>query len=277
MTMSNQQTGTALVPIDQREIEFYEDRILAALVQVGDQGRSMVYVPVRPICEYLGVDWSAQRQRINREPVLSKYIRSVVVITTRRGAQEMLCLPVEFIHGWLFGVSAARVKPDLRDKLIRYQEECFHVLSEAFQADTLAALPETPTSGTAQLLQIRETGLAIVRLAEQQLAFEENVTARLDKAGKLFGQMDRRVSTLERWVTPGTPITDPMAAEVSQKVMALAALMTEHEPGKNHYQGIFGELHRRFGVTSYKFIPMGRYEEVLTFLDQWRKSVVGNT
>jgi hypothetical protein len=29
-------------------------------------------------------------------------------------------------------------------------------------------------------------------------------------------------------------------------------MLTRQEKGKNHYQGIFAELHRRFGVPSYK-------------------------
>ena len=45
-------------------------------------------------------------------------------------------------------------------------------------------------------------------------------------------------------------MTDERAADISAKVLAIAAEMTELDPGKNLYQGIFAELHRRFRVTS---------------------------
>jgi hypothetical protein len=63
------------------------------------------------------------------------------------------------------------------------------------------------------------------------------------------------------------------AAEVSNRVKALAELLTGKDASKNHYQGIFGELYRRYGVSSYKTIRLEQYEAVLTFLEDWRKSI----
>ncbi|CAA9316306.1 MAG: hypothetical protein AVDCRST_MAG93-5512, partial [uncultured Chloroflexia bacterium] len=42
---------------------------------------------------------------------------------------------------------------------------------------------------------------------------------------------------------------------------------------KNHYQAIFQELYRRFGVASYKTIIQEQYGAVLAFLEDWRTSV----
>ncbi|NJL06188.1 MAG: hypothetical protein HC911_15045 [Chloroflexaceae bacterium] len=44
--------------------------------------------------------------------------------------------------------------------------------------------------------------------------------------------------------------------------------------GKNHYQGIFGELYRHFGVSSYKLIRIEQYDAVLAFLEQWREAAM---
>jgi len=56
-----------LIPIQQKTALFYDDAITAVVVQSGDE--RVVYVPLRPICDYL--DWSAQTRRINRDAVLS--------------------------------------------------------------------------------------------------------------------------------------------------------------------------------------------------------------
>jgi hypothetical protein len=48
------------------------------------------------------------------------------------GDQKTLALRLDMLNGWLFGISAARVKPELRETLICYQRECFDVLARHF-------------------------------------------------------------------------------------------------------------------------------------------------
>lgn len=90
------------------------------------------YVAMKPICENIGLDWSAQYQKIKRNAVLN----SRIVMTTIRGEdgkpRENLCLPLSFLNGWLFGVDANRVKSEIRERLIQYQAECFEVLNAHF-------------------------------------------------------------------------------------------------------------------------------------------------
>lgn len=130
-----------LAVVEQKEVTFYEDEITAVIVEV--DGRRQIYVPIRPICAALGVDWSSQRQRINRDPILSELLQGVVVATTPYtgpggGPKEMLCLPLEFLNGWLFGINATRVRDSVRPALLRYQRECCRVLYEATQEGRLS-------------------------------------------------------------------------------------------------------------------------------------------
>lgn len=43
----------ALTPIAQRTVDFYEDQIVAVIVE--EVGERRIYVPMRPIAEYLGL------------------------------------------------------------------------------------------------------------------------------------------------------------------------------------------------------------------------------
>ncbi len=270
-----------LVPLEERNVDFYGDEITAVLVEAASGPD--VYVPVRPLCDYLGLAWSGQYERIKRDPVLADALRTVRVTRTEAGRRETICLPLEMLPGWLFGISTTRVRPELQDKILRYRRECFRVLWQAFQADALSlvehgALPAQamPAAPSAALMQIREMGLAIVQMAEQQMALEQRVTAvdgRMDRAAQVVGELRRRLSIVERRLDPMTRISDEQASEISNRVKALAEVMTEKQPGKNNYQGIFGELYRRFGVSSYKLIAQDRYEQVLSFLEAWRVSV----
>jgi hypothetical protein len=128
----------ALIPIEQKEVDFYGDSITTALVEYKNQ--TQVYVPIRPICNYLGVDARAQLRRVQRDPVLSKKIQGVAMIAipsgekrSAGGVQNTWALPIEMLPGWLFGIDSNRVKPEMREKVLRYQEECFQVLWRAFQ------------------------------------------------------------------------------------------------------------------------------------------------
>lgn len=98
---------------------------------------------MKPICDSIGLEWHGQRQRIKRNPVLAK---GAVMITapSKGGLQKVLTLPLTKLNGWLFGVDASRVKPEVRDKLIEYQEECFEVLSDYWQKGQ-AVNPRTVT------------------------------------------------------------------------------------------------------------------------------------
>ena len=271
------QEAAPLIPVEERAIEFYEDNLTAVAVEV--EGRRRVYVPLRPICDYLGLSWPGQFERIQRDPVLSEVVASVRVTRTEAGERDMLTLPIEYLNGFLFGISVSRVKAELREKVIRYQRDCYLVLYEAFQAKAVEAAEDigaqimapVQTEPSAQLLQIREMGLAIVRMAEQQLALENRVSTtetRLDRAALFFTDLNRRLSTVERRITPASHITEEQAAEVSALVKALAELLTGKGKG-NAYQGVFSELYRRFGVSSYHHIRQDQYEAVLRFLSEW--------
>lgn len=73
-------TYKALTPFKQKEVVFYEDMVTAILIHTDN--RQEIFVPIRPICDYLGVDWSAQYRRINRDPVLAESVQGVAVTTT---------------------------------------------------------------------------------------------------------------------------------------------------------------------------------------------------
>jgi hypothetical protein len=269
--------------IDERWVEFYGDMILAALVSV--DGVTKIVVPVRTICDVLGIDWSSQRRRILRDEVLGSTVVEMTTVAQDGRRRKMVALPLEYLHGWLFGISASQVKEEFRDKITLYRRECFQALSTAFQTDLALPDKEAPSATGMTLSQVRDLGLAIAQMAEQQLALEGRVDethalatqahGRLDKAAEVIGALQRRVGTVENRLSPGAAITEDQAAEVSNRVKALAHLLSGKEKGKNHYQGVFGELYRRFGVTSYTHIPQGQYAEVLEFLEEWRQSAAG--
>lgn len=87
------------------------------------------YTAMKPICENIGLCWDGQRQRIQRDEVLSEGA-VIITVPSNGGDQQMICLPIEYINGWLFGIDINRCKPEIRDTLIKYKKECYQALHD---------------------------------------------------------------------------------------------------------------------------------------------------
>ena len=89
-------------------------------------------VPIKPICEALGIDDRSQRQKIKEHPILGSTGVLSTLVASDGKAREMYCIPFEFVFGWLFTINTANVKEESREGFIMYQQECYHVLYEYF-------------------------------------------------------------------------------------------------------------------------------------------------
>ncbi|WFF39296.1 phage antirepressor N-terminal domain-containing protein [Moraxella nasibovis] len=92
------------------------------------QKDNVAYVAMKPICENIGLDWEAQRQRISRDEVLNSVACMIKATGTDNKIYKMLCLPIHYLNGWLFGVDTNRVKAEIKETLITYKKECYQAL-----------------------------------------------------------------------------------------------------------------------------------------------------
>lgn len=100
-----------------------------------------VYVAVKPISEKIGLAWQSQLQRLKDDPILSEGI-TTIVIPSPSGAQEMTCLRLELMNGWLFKIDSRRVKDDeVRQRVLEYQRDCYRVLFEHFHGQSNGVQP----------------------------------------------------------------------------------------------------------------------------------------
>lgn len=99
-----------------------------SLITVEQNGNH--YVAMKPICENIGIDWRAQRQRIVRDEVLCSTVVIITTVAEDEKNREMLCLPIQYLNGWLFGIDINRCNPEIRDTLIKYKKECYQALHD---------------------------------------------------------------------------------------------------------------------------------------------------
>lgn len=265
----------ALVPIVQKEVVFYEDRLTAVLVDVN--GEKHIYVPLRPICDYLGLQYTGQRDRIRRDPVLSENIHRIRISrdAAEGSDQEMVCLALKFLPGWLFGLSVNRIKEELREKIIRYQRESYDVLWEAFQEGRLTTDSdfEDLLSNDSPAAQAYKMATAIMKMARQQLMLE----ARIETHSSKLIEHEQRLEEIESVLgDTGRYVTPDQAMQISQAVKAIA-MEIQKKTKKNEYGAIYGQLYRQFGITSYKQLPANKFESAMKWLTDWYRRVSGAT
>ncbi|HAI6720012.1 TPA: phage antirepressor N-terminal domain-containing protein [Escherichia coli] len=89
----------------------------------------VTYVAMRQIVENIGIDWTGQSVKLRK--MKDKFNRRDISMVAADGKlRKLLCIPLKKLNGWLFSINPEKVRADIRDKLIQYQEECFSVLHD---------------------------------------------------------------------------------------------------------------------------------------------------
>lgn len=264
-----------LVAIEQKQVTFYDDELIAIRADDGH-----IYVSVRHLCDALGVDRRGQVRRIQRHKVLNKAYQGGDIMSPPSldgrggGLQRAGLLRVDIVPLWLAGIETSRVKEEIRAKLERYQEEVAAVLWEAFQEGRLTADPDfdillqqdTAAVQAYQMLQ------AMAKLARQQILLEARQAS---QQAQLIAHEQRLESIEATLGDPGRTITPDQASQISQAVKAIALVLSKRS-GSNQYGSVYGELYRKFGITSYKLLPSPQFAAAMTWLTEWHQSLVGD-
>ncbi|EPC9640149.1 phage antirepressor N-terminal domain-containing protein [Escherichia coli] len=104
-------------------VPFNGQQILTAMAA------GVAYVAMKPIVENLGMSWGTQQQKLMKQLDKFNCIHMNMVAADGK-LRKLLCLPLKKLNGWLFSINPEKVRADIRDKLIQYQEECFTVLHD---------------------------------------------------------------------------------------------------------------------------------------------------
>lgn len=133
-----------------------------------------VYVAIAPICQRLGLDTKGQRDRINRDTILREG-RVMMPLPSISGMQETLCLRLDLLNGWLFGIDENRVKDEeTRELVLTYKRECYSVLNDHFFGSRKLTVVEEP------LVEAKESeSLSLRKVNEARQVFGNQAAAQL--------------------------------------------------------------------------------------------------
>jgi len=269
--------SVVLRPVREQSVDFQGDGIPVA--QAPDGG---LYVALRPITDHLGLAFGSQRLRVLRDRILAPRTRTMVMTAADGRQRDLLCIPLDLLPGYLFGITTGRVRPELVDKLDRYRADCFRVLWQAFKGDAdmvvdeqsiaTGTTMESAPSGAALALEI---ATAVQHLARQQLDMEERLadvagtqTVMADYVRGFIIETNHRLTALERATATEATITEAQAAEVSLAVKAVGQAL-QAAGNREGYAQVYSALYRRYRVSAYKSLPARSYDEVMDWLHRW--------
>ncbi len=263
----------ALVPVRQQYVDFYGDGIPVAEASDGE-----LYVALRPITDFLGLAFSPQRRRVLRDETLSERVRGVLMTAADGRQRTLLCVPLDLLPGWLFGVTPSQAKPEVREKLKRYRADCFRVLWEAFKGETARGsrvMPATTEPGVSGAAIALEIATAVQHLAQNQLELEHrlaNVAGKQDVMADVVRgfivETNRRLTSLERATATDATISDAQAADIALAVKALGQRLKTLGDGDG-YARVYADMYRRWRISTYKALPAVSYDDVMNWLHGW--------
>jgi hypothetical protein len=280
--------SVALVPSIVREIDFYGDVLLIAMVA------DIPYVALRPIADFLGLDWSAQYRRVQRDDVLVDEAQLVTMAGADSKQREMFSLPLEFLPGWLFGITSSKTThPEYASKIKRYRRECFRILWQAVQTDLLPSLQEHETTAVIEVES--DAGQALMAAAQyDELLGVTNLvrehmellrgeitpmSGKLDYAVQLLETLVGRQENAEKKLAKIDERTQRLTPEHARNVAEFVEQMV-HRTEKarvqlDHYK-IYGRIKHHFRTNSYKEVADERFSEMMEYLrEMLRQALAG--
>lgn len=212
----------------------------------------------------------SQVRRIERQPILADG-HFVGTMITSKGERPANWLRVDLVPLFLTGIDTRRVKDEIRSKLERYQREAAKILWAAFRDGQLTTETdfEELLRAESPAAQAYKMAQAMMQLARHQLLLESRIEAK-------FTDYDQRLESIESQLSsPAHLVTPAQAMQVSQAVRAIALALSKRS-GRNEYGGVYGELYRKYGITSYKLLPANKFDAAMSFLTDWHQDIVSD-
>ena len=136
------------------------------------------YTPMKPIVEGMGLDWGGQHKKITA--VDSRWgcisLKGIEVPGDIQG-RETLCMPLRKLPGWLMTIHPTRVKPEIREKIIQYQNECDDVLWK-YWTEGHAINPRIEAHSPVQQHELQQI---VARRAQDSGKLRAEIWSRFDK------------------------------------------------------------------------------------------------
>jgi len=237
-----------LEAVNTTSIPFNGQQILTAMAA------GVAYVAMKPIVENLGLDWPSQHRKLMNSNGKFNHCHMTMVALDKK-LRDVLCIPLKKLNGWLFSINPEKVRADIRDKLIQYQEECFTVLHDYWNKGE-ATNPRKAKTAPGKITKEQQTTIKeLVMSRGHSLPKDKQAKAIITMWSALkthFGitykeisgeQYEEAISLVSRLPLEGELIEAPKVSGVTIPAAEVNTLIWLWDYA-NRAQAVFRELHR---------------------------------
>jgi len=129
------------------------------------------FTPMKTIVESMGLDWASQFVKFKNNAQRWGIVK--ITIPTLGDMQEAICLPLRKLAGWLATISPNKVRPELREKIRMYQNECDDALWDYWTKGQAKREPQaSPPTNTHLSLSNKVAGTI------QQMFFDKLISSK---------------------------------------------------------------------------------------------------
>jgi hypothetical protein len=229
------------LPVPQRYTRFIFAGSELLAVFRPDEGMA---IPVRLVCEKLGLDLNAQSRRLRKHAVLSKGLRKDRVPVGDR-MTEIVVILHKYIPFWLASISPDQVAADIQEQLILYQTELIDVLAAIY-------LRESGQYVSPERRQIAQLAEEIRQILVSQRDHEERISV-----------IEAVVEDLRQYI----PVT-PAQAEFLLRSLKRLGAHYEKKTGRKIYDLLMARFKAELGAQRYDTLPAAAYERALVWIEE---------
>ncbi len=234
-----------LTPPRHELIDFHGDQLIAVVLE-GDG----VAIPLRLLCERIGLDTDAQAEKLRTHAVLAAGLRVVNVEISGRVRSVMAIIHTK-LPFWLATISPEQVNDETRPKLIQYQTELADILARLFYGEPATPAPLSADPTIAALQQQFHATLSEMRRIREMIIDEQQRTNRA------VADTQQRLTSLTEIVTElrtFLPVSPKQAEYIQRAIKRLATRLHKKRQASeagygqtedNLYQLLFGQSSAR--------------------------------
>ena len=257
-----------LTPPRRELIDFHGDQLIAVVLE-GDG----VAIPLRLLCERIGLDTDAQAEKLRTHAVLASGLRVVNVEMGGRIRSVMAIIHTK-LPFWLATISPEQVNDETRPRLIQYQTELADILARLFYGELAPAAPLSPDPAIAALQQQFHTTLNEMRRLREAMIDEQRRTSQaVAETQQRLTSLSEIVSELRTFL----PISPKQAEYIQRAIKRLATRLYKRRQASdtgyrqtedNLYQLLFGQFKVEMGVPRYDALPIDKYDAAIAWIER---------
>ncbi|WP_421218744.1 phage antirepressor N-terminal domain-containing protein [Aeromonas jandaei] len=231
------------------------------------------YVPMKPVVEGMGISWQGQHAKLTTK--FNTCIKEILMqLPGDTQNRAVTCLPLRKLPAWLYSIQPGKVSPEIREKVVAYQEECDEVLWQYWttgkvdrQSVKKAAKSYLPEYRQARAIKMTADAITVALSVMPNLSQEARQTAMACAVNTVVGDNILPMPVLTERYYSASEVGDKCGISANK----VGRLANEHNLKTEQYGKFFLDKSRNSTkqVETFRYNELGlqAISKIITLLD----------